>query len=148
MKPYIKSDVVGEHGELGTATRIPPKSEGGERVELLASGTVTVAEQLSSLTIPGIFTRGTPKVLLVKKGTIEQGVNQTTAWLALMDTYEEISDAFGTENSLCKGYNSSGSTGISRKVFTVGENSITLPQYTTSYPIRPDSYSWYVWGVR
>lgn len=28
MKPYIKSDFVGEHGELGTATRIPPKSGG------------------------------------------------------------------------------------------------------------------------
>jgi hypothetical protein len=29
MKPYIKSDFVDERGKLGSATRIPPKSEGG-----------------------------------------------------------------------------------------------------------------------
>lgn len=122
--------------------------QAGERVELLESGTVTVAEQLSSLTIPGIFTRGTPKVLLVKKETIEQGVDQTTAWLALMNTYEEISDAIGTGISLCQGKNAAGNTGINYKPFTVEDDAITLPAYTSRYPIRADTYTWICWGVQ
>lgn len=45
MKHYLKSEFVGPRGELGTATRIPPKSDGGA---VTAADIVTATGQMNA----------------------------------------------------------------------------------------------------
>lgn len=33
MEPYLKSDFVGEKGELGTAAKVPPPGSGSEKLD-------------------------------------------------------------------------------------------------------------------
>lgn len=48
MSKFLKSNLVGEYGELGDATLIPPKSEGGGSAEVTPASIVTATGQMSN----------------------------------------------------------------------------------------------------
>jgi len=47
MSKFLKSNLVGEYGELGDATLIPPKSEGGGPAEVTPASIVTATGQMT-----------------------------------------------------------------------------------------------------
>lgn len=123
MKPYIKSDFAGEHGELGTATRIPPKSEGGAVTAadiVTATGTAT-ADQAEQIRLN----------LGAEKARLDVTITTRGALYIADKTYEEILTAYQSGKLIVFCY----AVDVSLAAFQAGESGDAfVAQFAHSYP--------------
>lgn len=131
-------------------------SGGGGEMTLLASGNYVLSSDLGTknMVIP-VSVSGTPMMILVVKDT-PRNAQQTFAWVRFLNNIPtEISTVFGatTEIMHTTGTNTYYSAKGNSNAVPLTVDSSTSPtkltcvRFSNPYPIRADTYHWYIWGT-
>lgn len=130
MKPYIKSDFVGGHGELGTAAKVPPAGSGADVTA--AAVAAAIGDMNRTQTAQALEDLGGEKKLLAVTVTGSGGNYSADK------TYTEITTAYAAGNKLRFAIERSYGTIVTDDVLIVNETLVlafaTIAQSITSNP--------------
>ena len=118
-------------------------------ITLLASGTYTKADgaSSSSMSIPVSF-NGTPVQGFVEAETPVSGTTQTYQWATQFELESIIQTKFGYAVSKSKMRTTANANMVARGTMGLdaAHTSLTCSQDSNNYPIRDNTYNWYIWG--
>ena len=127
---------------------------GGGQFELLTSGSYTQASDGTTMTIP-FSTTGTPLLAYVEADAPISGVGQGVAWISgnVSQISQDASSMF-PQFALVRSRQANGNLvapgapiGLTQKTYGLHDDYILCAQTGSSYPIKANTYNWYVGGV-
>lgn len=129
-------------------------SGGGGQFTLLTSGNYTQAADATTMTIP-FSTTGTPLFAYVVASEALSGVAQAYAWVlgnvsqlpndvkSLFPHFDLVRSKQANGNDVTPGT----TIGLTQTTYGLHDDYILVAQQSNTYPIKANTYSWYVWGV-
>ena len=115
-------------------------------IELLASGTYTLASDAAIMSIPVSF-NGTPYQFVVVESPMRTGTAHTCSWIGAWNLPK---GGFWVANSCAKALyrlaNNTYGTGVIQAV-AAPDATLEVKEATSSYPIKAGTFKWEIWGV-
>lgn len=120
---------------------------GGGEIELLATGTFTQTTETSAMTVPISFS-GTPvQFLVIETETEYSSSNRTMGWSGIPVSQTNLMPSVVRAIRIA-GATQTQYTDTNPIVYRFSDSSIYIGQTASSYPIRPGTYSWTIWGIK